>query len=253
MRRFENRRVIVTGAASGIGRAVAERLAREGGDVRLADRNIAGLAEVAGGIAAAGGRATTQPYDAAIPGDGVRMVSAALEAVPRLDAVLNIAGIYRRAHFAETSTADWDLVLRINLTSVFEICQAALPALIGTRGAIVNTASTAGLRGIAYAAPYAAAKAGVIALSQSLAAEVAHRGVRVNVVAPGRVRTAIAAGLAPVAGARAELAVHPAKLLDLEAGAEPADIAGTYAWLASPDAAFVSGEVTVVDGAHGVG
>jgi NAD(P)-dependent dehydrogenase (short-subunit alcohol dehydrogenase family) len=253
MRRFDGKVVLVTGAASGIGRAVALRLAGEGAVALLADRDRDGLAATADAIRAADGEARVHPYDAALPGDDARMVADAVRDGGQLDAVLNIAGIYRRAHFASIAAAEWDLILRVNLTSVFEICRAALPYLVAARGCVVNTASTAGVRGIAYAAPYAAAKAGVIALTASLAAEVAHLGVRANVVAPGRVRTALSAGLVPLEGTRPGLAVHPAKLRGMEDGAEPTEVAGVYAFLASADAAYVSGTVTVADGAHGAG
>jgi len=253
VRRFAGKVVLVTGAASGIGRAVALRLAGEGALALIADRNADGLVATAADIGADGGEARAHPFEAGVPGDGARLVADAVRDAGRLDALLNVAGIYRRAHFAKVEAAEWDLILRVNLTAVFETCQAALPHLIAARGAVVNTASTAGVRGIAYAAPYASAKAGVIALTKSLAAEVAHLGVRANVVAPGRVRTAIAAGLPALEGTRPELAVHPSKLRGMETGADPADVAGVYAFLASSDAAYVSGTVTVADGAHGAG
>lgn len=245
---LEGKVALVTGAAAGIGRAVAERLAAEGAALLLADRDAVGLGAVAGRLAA---RAFV--FDAAIPGDSARMVAAAVAGAGRLDILANVAGVYARAHFAALAWEEWQRILQINLTAVAEACQAALPALLAGRGAIVNTASTAAVAGIAYAAPYAAAKAGVVALTRTLAAEFAHEGLRVNAVAPGRVRTAIAAGLAPLAGARPGLALHPPKLAGFEGGAEPAAVAGLYAWLAGPDAAYVTGQVILADGGWSAG
>ncbi|MCL4186249.1 MAG: SDR family oxidoreductase [Rhodobacteraceae bacterium] len=245
---LEGRVALVTGAASGIGRAVATRLAAEGAGLLLADRDAAGLAEVAGRL---GARAFA--FDAAVPGDAARMVAEAVGSAGRLDILANIAGAYHRAHFTDLAMSEWDRILRVNLTAVAEACQAALPALLARRGVIVNTASTAAVAGIAYAAPYAAAKAGVVALTKTLAAEFAHAGLRVNAVAPGRVRTAIAAGLAPLADARPGLALHPPRLSGFEEGAEPEAVAGLYAWLAGPDAAYVTGQVILADGGWSAG
>ncbi|WP_112320614.1 SDR family NAD(P)-dependent oxidoreductase [Oceanibium sediminis] len=245
MQRFEGKTVLVTGAAAGIGRAVALRLADEGAALLLADRDADGMEQTAAMIS---GGAACHTYDAAVPGASAEMVEAAVQQAGGLDGLINVAGAYHRAHFAQMTASDWERMLRINLTSVFETCQAALPALSESRGVIVNTASTAGVQGIAYAAAYAAAKGGIITLTQSLGAELAHLGIRVNAVAPGRVRTSIGAGLAPVEGARPELSFHPVKLGGMEDGAAPKDLAGTYAYLASNDACFVTGTVTVVDG-----
>ncbi len=253
MRRFEDRAVLITGAASGIGRAVAVRLGLEGAQLVLADRDPGGLKTVADALVGPGGPARPIVYDAASAASSAEMVEAAIDVHGRLDAVLNIAGIYRRSHFADTALDDWERMLAINLTSVFVITQKALPALIRTRGAIVNTGSTAGLDGIAYAPAYAASKAAVINLTKSVAAEHAHLGVRANVVCPGRVKTAIGAGLRPLADLRPELANHPARLLGLEDGAPPEDLAGAYAYLASDDAAYVSGTVLLADGAKSAG
>lgn len=248
LERFAGRVALVTGAAAGIGRATALRLGQEGARLILADRNLAGAQDVADQIIAAGGSAHALGYDALVPGESEAMVDKAIAIHGRLDAVLNIAGVYHRSHFLDIAAADWTRILTINLTSVFQIVQRALPALIETRGNVVNTASVAGVDGIAYAAPYAAAKAGVINLTKSLAVEFAHRGVRFNVVCPGRVRTDIGVGLTPLENVRPEIATHPARLLGLEDGGTPDHMAGTYAYLASDDALYVSGSVAVVDG-----
>lgn len=239
--RFNAKRVLVTGAAAGIGRAVAMAFAAEGAELIAADRDDAGLRALA---RTSGAKALV--YDAAVPGEGAAMVAAA----GPIDVLVNVAGIYARGHFDQTADADWDRVMRVNLTSVFEICRAALPALARPGGVIINTASTAGLRGIAYAAPYAASKAGVIALTRSLATEYGHLGLRVNAVAPGRVVTGIGRDLAPLPDANPAISLHRAKLAGFEDGAPPEALAGVYLWLASEAAAYVSGAVQVVDGAY---
>lgn len=250
MNRFEGRVVLLTGAASGIGRAVALRLASEGATLVLADRDSQGLADTAQDT---GGETATLSYDAAVAGASTAMLEQAVKAYGRLDVVINIAGIYRRQHADQVTLEDWAEMIQVDLTSVFEICQAALPALTQSRGCIVNTASTAATRGIAYAVHYATAKAGVVGMTQALATEWAPRGIRANVVVPGRVRTSIARDLPPLSRAPDIAKTHDPALPGLSLGAEPSDIAGIYAYLASSDAAFVTGAVHVADGGAGLG
>lgn len=247
--RFDDRAVLVTGAASGIGRATALRLAEEGARLALADRDADGLEETA----RAAGAAASIVYDAADGAASARMAANAIATLGRLDAVICNAGIYRRAHFADISPDDWERLFAINLTSVVRIVQTALPALKQSRGNVVAVASTAAIHGIAYAAHYAAAKAGIVALMRSLAIEHAPDGVRFNAVAPGKVKTAIGAGLTPLADQNPALLVRPVKLSTRIDGGEPEDIAGAIAYLASDDARFVTGSVLVVDGAQNIG
>ncbi|WP_414472393.1 SDR family NAD(P)-dependent oxidoreductase [Microvirga sp. M2] len=254
LRRFDGKVALVTGAASGIGRATALRLASEGGRIVLADNNLDGAEAVADLIAGRfhpGARAIA--YDAADPDACRRMVDHALDAHGRLDVLINNAGIYRRGHFAQTPAEEWALVMKVNLDSVFHITQQALPALLETGGNVVSTASTAALNGIAYASPYAAAKAGVIALTKSLATEYAPHGVRLNAVCPGRVLTNVSVGVSAVPDADPSLIVRGPKLGTKLAGADPEDLAGAYAYLASDDAAFVTGSILVADGGLTVG
>lgn len=248
MGRFFGKRVLVTGAAAGIGRAVALAFADEGAELVLADRNADGLAELASRI---GPQAQVVVYDAMLPGDGDRLVS---EATTRpLHVLVNVAGVYHRSHFTDTTDADWDRVMRINLTSPFEICRAAIPALLESGGNIVNTSSASAVKGIAYAAPYAITKSGIALLTKSLAAEYGHRGLRVNAVAPGRTFTDLGKPVPPVQGLRPEIAMHPSKMKGMIDGAPPEMIAGAYLWLASDAAAYVSGELHLVDGAYTCG
>ncbi|WP_158270877.1 SDR family NAD(P)-dependent oxidoreductase [Thalassorhabdomicrobium marinisediminis] len=250
MQRFEGKVVLITGAASGIGRAVVRRIAREGAALVLADRDREGLSQTAG---SSGSKTVPLLYDAAQPGASADMAERAAEAFGGLDAVINIAGIYRRQHADRITAQHWAQMIQIDLTSVFEICQAALPALESRGGSIINTSSTAGLRGIAYAAHYAAAKAGILGLTQALAAEWAPRGIRANVVVPGRVQTSIASALPPLKDAPSMSRAHDPILPDLTEGVAPEGIAGLYAYLASEDARFVTGAIHVADGGAGLG
>ncbi len=247
--RFPGKAALVTGAASGIGRATALRLAREGARLALADRDRERLEAAARDA----GAAATFLYDAADGESSAAMAAAAAKALGGLDVLICNAGIYLKTHFAEMTPSDWSLVLAVNLTSVARIVQAALPSLIDSRGNVVSVASTAATAGIAYAAHYAAAKAGIVALTKSLAVEFAPRGVRFNAVAPGRVKTAITAGLAPLAGQDASLLVRPPKLAGRTDGGEPDDLAAAIAFLASDEARYVSGSLLVVDGAQNIG
>lgn len=249
--RFSGKHVLVTGAASGIARAVADRLAREGASLALADRDRTAAQAAADDLAARHGASASAIWFEASDADSCRrMVEQAAAQKGRLDALLNIAGVYGRGRFEDIDATEWRRVLDINLDSLLPIIQAALPHLANTGGNIVNTASVAGLRGIAYAAPYAAAKAGVIALSQSLAAEFGPLGVRVNVVCPGGVNTPMTANLAEIRDPDPTIVFPRPKLRGKRERAEPADLAGVYAFLASDDACFVSGSAIVVDGAQ---
>jgi NAD(P)-dependent dehydrogenase (short-subunit alcohol dehydrogenase family) len=247
--RLAGKAMLVTGAAGGIGRATAGRLASEGASLVLADFNAEGLEIVADELAATGLRPDLIQYDAADVGSSRQLVNQAIAKLGRLDAVCNIGGIFLKAHSDKMSVEDWERILNINLTSVFAISQAALPALIAARGALVNTASIAGLEGLPYCAAYAVSKAGVITLTKTLAAEFAAAGLRANVVCPGGIRTSMG-GSASLPDADPDLAIRRSKLPGFDGLGDPDDIAAAFAYLVSDDARFVSGTVLTVDGAQ---
>jgi meso-butanediol dehydrogenase / (S,S)-butanediol dehydrogenase / diacetyl reductase len=249
--RFAGKRVLVTGGASGIGRATAEQLGREGASLVLADYDIDGARSVAQSIARESGvAASAVPFDAADAGSCRAMVDAAVESLGGLDVLCNIAGIMDWGGFLDFPEAAWERMLRIDLSSVFYISQRAMPHLISSRGNIVSIASAAGLTGLPYVAAYAAAKAGVIALTRSMAVEFAPQGVRVNAIAPGGVKTPMHAKSTDPVGVDQSMVQklgerHWPKLGEL---CEPEDIALALAYLASNDARLVTGIVHIVDG-----
>jgi meso-butanediol dehydrogenase/(S,S)-butanediol dehydrogenase/diacetyl reductase len=186
---------IVTGGARGIGRGIAVALARAGVDVVIGDLlDVPALArdarDTAGAVEACGRRARSLRCDVTRPADCEALVACALRELGRLDIVCANAGVLSGAPVLELTLEEWERVLRVNLTGTFLTCKAALPVLIERGGgAIVNTASSTGLKGAAQLAHYSASKFGVVGFTQALAVEVAGHGIRVNCVCPSSVRT----------------------------------------------------------------
>lgn len=248
--RFEGRVAIVTGAASGIGRATAERLAAEGATVVAVDRDTDGLADTVAGIVDADGRATARELDVSDPDACGALIDAATTDHGRLDVLANVAGVLRFAHATEHTRADWDQTLAVNLSGPWFLMQAALPHLEATRGNIVNVASAAGLVGQAYTSAYCASKGGLVLLTKALAVEYASRKVRVNCVCPGQVDTNLLADFAFPDGADQRLLD---KLLPLVRGAAPEEIATLIAYLASDEARYMTGAALPIDGGQTAG
>lgn len=252
--RFRGKAAIVTGAASGIGKATAERLAAEGADLVLADLQAERVKALAASLAEAHGvRIVAQPYDAADAASCRAMVEDGVAALGRLDVLCNIAGVMDWGKFADFTAARWDRILRINLSSLFDICQQALPHLARTEGNIVNMASAAGLMGIAYTSAYCAAKAGVVALTKSLAMEYASANIRINAIAPGGVNTPLVASNQPPKDVDMSLIMRLFPKLRGGALAEPSEIAAAVAYLASDEARFITGTILAIDGGQTAG
>jgi NAD(P)-dependent dehydrogenase (short-subunit alcohol dehydrogenase family) len=192
---------LVTGAASGLGRATALALGRAGAKICVVDVNQAGLEDTASEIRALGREALVYAADLAITEHCSGAVKATVEAFGRLDALCNVAGLIIFTNSTEMAVADWNKTLAVNLSAPFHLSQAAIPHLLAQGGAIVNVASTAAFIGEAYAAAYCASKAGLLQLTKAMAMEYMHKPIRINAVAPGGMATNIAANLRMPEGA----------------------------------------------------
>lgn len=241
--RLDGRRALVTGAASGIGRATAIRLAAEGAIVTIADINAEGLDETAAQMPTLPRDRIT--FDAADTASCQALVARA--AADGLDILCNISGILRWGPTIDFPLEDFERVMRINTTSVFALCQAALPHLLKSKGTIINTASTASLQGIAYTLAYAASKHAVAAITKSLAVEFASAGLRINAICPGQVNTAMGTSPPPKGDLDWNLVMRNAPKLK-DGICDPEDVAAMFAFLASDDARKVTGSLFTVDG-----
>jgi len=248
MAQMANKVALVTGAASGIGRASAIALAREGAAVCLSDINDQGGQETAQAIIAAGGEAIFVHCDVTQADDVREMVSATVERFGRLDAAVNNAGIAgsfeQRLHEADDNL--FELVLAINLMGVWRCMKAELEQMLPAgRGTIVNIASVAGLIGAPKAAAYTASKHAVVGLTRSAALDYAQRGIRVNAICPAYTDTAmVQAGIAfnPALATIMERAIPMGRL------GSPEEIAAAVVWLCSDASSFVTGHPLVLDG-----
>jgi NAD(P)-dependent dehydrogenase (short-subunit alcohol dehydrogenase family) len=247
-KRFEGRAVLVTGAASGIGRATAEVFAREGARVACADISEEKLADTVSRIEQDGGTAIALDVNIADSGAATAAVERGAAELGGLDVLANVAGILKLDHAHRLTDEDWNRVLGVNLSGTFFMSRAAIPHLLKSRGSIVNVSSLAGLKGQAYGAAYCASKAGVVGLTRVMAVEYAKQGLRVNCVCPGGVETPLIAGFAPPEGFDADLMGR----LSLVPGLIGTDeIADAIAYLASSAARSINGVALPIDfGTH---
>jgi NAD(P)-dependent dehydrogenase (short-subunit alcohol dehydrogenase family) len=251
LERFTDRVVIVTGAASGIGRATAARLAAEGARVLASDVVADALAESvrdANAGAAPGGEVVAHVADISDEAQAAGTVTAAVERWGRLDALCNIAGMLRTVRTHECDLDTWDRVIGVNLTGTFLMCRAALPHLLESRGAIVNAASTSSFFGHPWMAAYASSKGAIAALTQTLAVEYAPAGVRVNAIAPGSVTSGITSNVEFPDDLTKEESRLVRRIMSPTGFGEPADVAAVVALLASDDGRHMTGEVVRIDG-----
>ncbi|HUH38279.1 MAG TPA: SDR family NAD(P)-dependent oxidoreductase [Spongiibacteraceae bacterium] len=245
MQRFANKVALVTGAASGIGRASAERLAREGAAVFCTDLNADALKDVVAAITKAGGKASAHAFDISREDQVNACVQACIDAYGKLDVLVHMAGILRFDNTHELALADWQKVVDVNLTGTFLICKATLPHLVASKGNIVNAASTSSLAGLPYGTVYSATKGAVLAMTRSIAVEYASRGVRANCVCPGDIKTGMTDNIALPEGFDYSLM---GRISSLTKPKGPETVAGVIAMLASEDGIHITGEDIRVDG-----
>lgn len=247
MSALEGRVVLVTGGASGIGQAAAERFAKAGATLVIADRDTAGGEACAAALRDAGTQAVFHPLDVRDGAACNALIAHVMERFGRLDAAFNNAGISGSTSLTEDQGIDlWRQVLDINLTGVFNCMVPQLRAMRAAGGAIVNTASIAGTGGAAGAAAYSASKHGVIGLTRTAALEYARHGIRINAVSPGYIETPMTVGERAIfTGSHLERAVAtvPARRMG-----QPHEIADVVVWLCSPQASYVTGANYIVDG-----
>jgi NAD(P)-dependent dehydrogenase (short-subunit alcohol dehydrogenase family) len=246
MRRFEGKRVLVTGAARGIGRATAERFAAEGARLLLADRQADLLHQTAEEIRTKlGAQVLAYVMDVSKKVEVEGMMAYALTELGGIDVLINNAGICREATLLEMSEETWDETMDINLKGPFLVAQAVAREMVKAgSGTIVNMSSTNGLVGEAGYAAYNASKGGVLLLTRTMALELGPLGIRVNCLAPGYVVTPMSTAL----DTSDRVVTYARDKIPLARVARPEEVASVFAFLASDDASFINGEAIVIDG-----
>lgn len=241
MRRFDGKVALVTGAAGGIGGAVARRLGEEGATVVCADVDLVAAEQTASAVA--GIAVGCDVTDAAAVAAAVSLTT---DRYGQLDVLVNAHGIGAFVKTTELDQATWDRVIAVNLSGTFQVCQAALPALLESQGAIVNIASRAGLMATPYNAAYAASKGGVVMFTKSLALEFGKSGLRANCVCPAGVDTPMLLGYQIPSDADPTLFTRGAALNGRLLA--PEEVAAAVAYLASDEAVMVTGVAFPLDG-----
>ncbi len=243
--RYGGKVALVTGAASGIGRATARRLAAEGASVWCADINAAGVAETATDITNRGGTARSSAVDVIDPAACAALVADTVAELGGLDVLANVAGIGGMTHFADETPDRFLRMFQVNAAGPFQLCQAALPHLLERKGNILNLASTAGIIGQAYVAAYCASKHALVGLTRAMAIELGRQGIRVNAVCPGGVNTNLLSDFLPPEGASMSLVSRAFLTREMQ---EPESVAAMIAYVCSDEAYYVNGAILSIDG-----
>jgi NAD(P)-dependent dehydrogenase (short-subunit alcohol dehydrogenase family) len=244
MGRFSGKIAVITGAGSGIAQATARRFGSEDATVACLDIDEGAAEKTAAAIVEAGGSASAFHCNVADPESVTTAVAAVVSGLGAPNVLCNIAGVGGFANTTEVAFDEWQRVIAVNLTGTFLMCQATLPHILENGGNIVNTASNAGLQGLAYAAAYCASKGGVVQLTRALAIEYWKRGIRVNAVAPGGVDTPLSRGFSMPEDADMSFM---AKMMAPLGMAEPDDLASLFAYIASDEARYMTGAIVSMD------
>ena len=243
---------LVTGAGGGIGRAIALRLARDGWDIGVVDLDEPGAEQTAALVRDLGRRACVALGNVARRDSVQAVVARITGALGPIDVLVNNAGILRTAKFLDITEQDWRDTLSVNLDGVFHCCQAVLPAMLARgSGCIVNMSSWTGKKGVPNHAAYSATKAAVIAITQSLAGEVAEHGIRVNAVCPGTIvdtQMRTDAETLNKAQGLPDVETRVRTLIPMRRAGLPSDVAGVVAFLVSADAAYMTGQAINITG-----
>ena len=245
-KRFEDSAAIVTGAASGLGRAIALQLGSEGARVACLDLAAEAAASTAAQIAGGGGDAAGYEVDIADPASVGKALASAATECGRPSLLINCAGTGKFAHSHEMPLAEWSRIIAVNLTGTFIVSQAVLRYMLEAGGgSIVNIASSAGLKGQAYGAAYCASKGGIIQLTRALADEYLTRGIRINAVAPGFMDTPSTDAFRVPEGASQRAM---AKMITPLGKSSPEEVANVVVFIASSEARYMTGSVISIDG-----
>jgi meso-butanediol dehydrogenase/(S,S)-butanediol dehydrogenase/diacetyl reductase len=245
MRRFDDKIVLLTGAASGIGKAAVLRMAEEGASIACADVQVEAVEATAKEARALGADAIALTCDVSSPDETAATVQKTLDHFGRIDSLCNIAGILYFENTHQHSLEKWHQIIAVNLTGTFLMCRAAIPHLLESKGNIVNMSSTAAQSGNPWTAAYSASKGGVLSMTRGIAVEYGKQGLRANSVCPGSVSTPIASAFQLPEGADIALLQ---RVVPLDEFRGPEYAASVIAFLASDDAAHINGAEIRCDG-----
>lgn len=245
MQRFDQKVALITGAASGIGRATALRLASEGASVLCVDLQEDNLNETVALIEKAGGIASSQLCNVTDEAQVKTTFETCISRYGQVDSVINMAGILRFDHFHELSLADFEKIMSVNVSGTFLVCRDAIPHLLKTKGNIVNAASTSSHAGLPWGTVYSASKGALLAMTRSIAVEYSKQGIRANTVSPGDI---ITEGMSnPTMPEGVDMSLM-ARCMSLTGRKEPEVIAAVIALLCSDDGKHMTGEDVRIDG-----